>query len=113
MPYGEVWTRLAEYFRTSMRKVGIDVVLETTDPGGWARRIGDWDYETSTNFVSQNGDPTLGVERTYVSSDIKKVTFTNTGGYVESRGRRRCSTRRAFRPIRRCGKKRFPRCRRS
>jgi peptide/nickel transport system substrate-binding protein len=31
--------------------------------------------------LSQFGDPTLGVERSYVSSNIKKVTFTNTGGY--------------------------------
>jgi peptide/nickel transport system substrate-binding protein len=26
----------------------------------------------------------LGVERSYVSSNIKKVTFTNTGGYVNT-----------------------------
>jgi peptide/nickel transport system substrate-binding protein len=81
LPYGEVWTRLSEYFRTALRQVGIEVVLETTDAGAWARRIGDWDYETSTNFLSQFGDPTLGVERSYVSSNIKKITFTNTGGY--------------------------------
>jgi peptide/nickel transport system substrate-binding protein len=81
LPYGEVWMRLAEYFRTSLRQVGIEVVLETTDAGAWARRIGDWDYETSTNFLSQYGDPTLGVERSYVTGNIKKITFTNTGGY--------------------------------
>jgi peptide/nickel transport system substrate-binding protein len=33
------------------------------------------------NFLYQFGDPTLGVERTYVSTNIQKVTFTNTGGY--------------------------------
>jgi peptide/nickel transport system substrate-binding protein len=82
LPYGEVWMRLSEYFRTALRQVGIEVVLETTDAGAWAKRIGDWDYETSTNFLSQYGDPTLGVERSYVSNNIKKITFTNTGGYV-------------------------------
>jgi peptide/nickel transport system substrate-binding protein len=81
LPYGEVWMRLSEYFRTALRQVGIEVVLETTDAGAWAKRIGDWDYETSTNYLSQYGDPTLGVERSYVSSNIKKITFTNTGGY--------------------------------
>lgn len=81
LPYGEVWMRLAEYFRTALRQVGIEVVLETTDAGAWAKRIGEWDYETSTNFLSQYGDPSLGVERSYVSTNIKKVTFTNTGGY--------------------------------
>jgi len=82
LPYGEVWVRLSEYFRTAMQKVGIEVTLETTDAGAWARRIGDWDYETSTNFLSQYGDPTLGVERSYVSTNIQKITFTNTGGYA-------------------------------
>lgn len=81
LPYGEVWTRLSEYFRTALGHVGIEVVLETTDAGAWAKRIGDWDYQTSTNFLSQFGDPTLGVERSYVSTNIKKITFTNTGGY--------------------------------
>jgi peptide/nickel transport system substrate-binding protein len=81
LPYGEVWTRLAEYFRTALGHVGIEVVLETVDAGAWAKRIGDWDYETSTNFLSQFGDPTLGVERSYLSTNIKKITFTNTGGY--------------------------------
>ena len=74
--------RLSEYFRTALRQVGIEVVLETTDAGAWAKRISDWDYETSTNYLSQYGDPTLGVERSYVSSNIKKITFTNTGGYA-------------------------------
>ena len=81
LPYGEVWTRLSEYLRQSLRQVGIALELESTDAGAWARRIGSWEYETSINFVYQFGDPTLGVERTYVSSNIQRVTFTNTGGY--------------------------------
>lgn len=82
LPYGEVWSRLAEYLRTAWKAIGIELVLETTDAGGWARRIADWDYDTSVNFLFQYGDPTLGVERTYVSTNIQKITFTNTGGYV-------------------------------
>lgn len=82
IPYGEIWSRLSEYIRASLGKVGIQVVLETTDAGSWAKRVGDWDYESAINFVYQYGDPTLGVERTYVSSNIKKVTFANTEGYA-------------------------------
>jgi peptide/nickel transport system substrate-binding protein len=82
LPYGEVWQRLSEYLRASYKKVGIELVLENTDAGAWAQRIGAWDYETSINYLSQYGDPTLGVERSYVSTNIKKVTFTNTGGYA-------------------------------
>ena len=85
LPYGEVWTRLSEYFRTSMQKIGIEVTLDSTDAGGWAARMAAWDFETSVNFVYQVGDPSLGVEQYYLSSNIKKVTFTNVGGYVNPR----------------------------
>jgi peptide/nickel transport system substrate-binding protein len=81
LPYGEIWSRLAEYFRASMKAIGIEVTLESTDTGGWSRRISDWDYDTSVNYLYQYGDPTLGVERTYVSTNIQKIVFTNTGGY--------------------------------
>ena len=82
MPYGEIYARLAEYIRASWKKVGVEVTLESTDAGGWARRISDWDYDTSINFEYQYGDPTLGVERTYVSTNIQKIVFTNTSGYA-------------------------------
>ena len=85
LPYGEIWTRLSEYLRQAMRQVGIAFELESTDAGSWARRVGNWEYETTINFVYQFGDPTLGVERTYVSSNIQRVTFTNTGGYSNPR----------------------------
>jgi peptide/nickel transport system substrate-binding protein len=82
LPYGEIWTRLSEYLRQAMRNIGINFEMESTDAGSWARRVGNWEYETTINFVYQFGDPTLGVERTYVSSNIQRVTFTNTGGYA-------------------------------
>ncbi len=83
LPYGEVWTRLSEYLKQSLHKVGVELVLESTDAGSWASRMAAWDYETSINFLYQFGDPTLGVERLYVSSNIKHVTFTNTGGFSD------------------------------
>ncbi|MFN7000471.1 MAG: ABC transporter substrate-binding protein, partial [Elioraea tepidiphila] len=81
LPYGEVWTRLSEYLRQALRQVGIDVTLESTDAGGWVRRLANWEYELTVNFVYQFGDPTLGVARTYISSNIQKIAFTNTSGY--------------------------------
>ena len=81
LPYGEVWTRLAEYFRASMQKIGIAVTLDTTDAGGWASRMANWDYDTSMNFTYQIGDPSLAVEGYFISSNIKHITFTNCGGY--------------------------------
>lgn len=81
LPYGEVWSRLSEYIRQALRQVGIDVTIESTDAGGWARRVGSWDYEMAVTFTYQYGDPTLGVARTYLSSNIQKVLFANTSGY--------------------------------
>ena len=80
-PYGEIWNRMGEYFRQAMRQVGFDVTLESTDAGTWASRIANWDYEATSNVLYQYGDPTLGVERSYVSSNIQKILFTNTAGY--------------------------------
>ncbi len=81
LPYGEVWSRLAEYLRTAFKQIGVELLLESTDTGGWSRRVSEWDYDTTINYLYQYGDPTLGVERTYVSTNIQKITFTNTGGY--------------------------------
>ncbi|MDE2515008.1 MAG: ABC transporter substrate-binding protein [Rhodospirillales bacterium] len=81
LPYGEVWTRLSEYIRAALGKIGIALTMESTDPGGWASRMSNWNYDTTINYLYQFGDPTLGVERSYVSSNIKKVVFTNTEGY--------------------------------
>ena len=82
MPYGETWTRLGEYVKQAMKKVGVDVTLETTDVAGWTKRVSGWDYELTFNFVYQYGDPALGVARTYISDNIRQgVMFSNTMGY--------------------------------
>jgi peptide/nickel transport system substrate-binding protein len=81
-PYGEVWTRLAEYFRQAMSVGGIEVILDTTDIAGWGEKVANWDYEVSTNMLYQTADPAIGVSRAYVSSNIRKgVLFSNTQGY--------------------------------
>ncbi|WP_370302334.1 ABC transporter substrate-binding protein [Pseudooceanicola sp.] len=81
-PYGEVWTRTAEYFRQTMQSAGIEVNLVSTDVAGWGTSVGNWDYDVTTNMLYQFGDPALGVARTYISSNIRKgVLFSNTEGY--------------------------------
>lgn len=85
LPYSEIWSRLGEYLRQAFRQVGVTLELESTDAGSWARRVGNWEYDTTINFLYQFGDPTLGVERSYVTSNIQRVTFTNTGGYSNPR----------------------------
>ncbi len=83
MPYGEAWTRLAEYAKQAWAQVGIDTTLETTDAGGWAQRVANWDYQITFDYAYQYGDPALGVSRTYLSTNIKRgVMLNNTMGYV-------------------------------
>ncbi|MCP1673506.1 peptide/nickel transport system substrate-binding protein [Natronocella acetinitrilica] len=86
LPYGETFTRLAEYTREALNEVGIRVRMRSTDSAGWAQRVADWEYELTNNFVYQYGHPALGVSRTYVCDNIRQgVLFTNTMGYCNER----------------------------
>ncbi|ONG57319.1 peptide ABC transporter substrate-binding protein [Pseudoroseomonas deserti] len=81
LPYGEVFTRLGEFLRQSFRQVGVELQLESVDVGTWAQRTAAWEFDTTINYLYQYGDPTLGVERSYVSTNIKKILFSNVAGY--------------------------------
>ena len=82
LPYGEVWTRQAEFIKQQFGKVGIEVTLETTDTAGFLQRNANWEFELCFNFLSQFMDPAIGVARTYISSNIRKgVISTNVEGY--------------------------------
>jgi peptide/nickel transport system substrate-binding protein len=83
LPYGEVWTRQAEFVKQQFGKVGIEVTIETTDSAGFLQRNANWEFELCFNFLSQFMHPALGVARTYVSSNIRKgVISTNVEGYT-------------------------------
>ncbi|WP_217808046.1 ABC transporter substrate-binding protein [Oceanibacterium hippocampi] len=83
LPYGEMWNRSAEYTRQALRKVGIEVILEPSDPAGWATRTRNWDFEMTMYFLTTMGDPALGVSRTFLSDNRKQgVLFTNHAGYA-------------------------------
>lgn len=82
VPAGETWTRIAEYMRQSLAKAGINVELQSNDLAGWVESVSNGDFDISGNQLYQNGDPALGVARTYISSNIRKgVMFSNTSGY--------------------------------
>jgi peptide/nickel transport system substrate-binding protein len=82
LPYGETWQRLGEYVKQALGKVGVSVILESTDAAGWGRREANWDFDMTADFLYQYADPSIGVSRTYVSSNIHKgVMFSNTEGY--------------------------------
>lgn len=72
LPYGETYIRLGEYIRQQLEQIGIRTETVATDHAGWAKRLGDWDYDLSLNLLYQYGDPSLGVERAYVSTNLVK-----------------------------------------
>jgi peptide/nickel transport system substrate-binding protein len=86
LPYGEVWTRQAEYIKECFGQVGVETTLETTDAGGFLQRNANWEFELCFNFLSQFMEPAIGVARSYVSSNIRKgVISTNVQGYSNPR----------------------------
>ncbi|VDC22367.1 ABC transporter substrate-binding protein [Pseudogemmobacter humi] len=82
IPYGDMWTKLGEYVKQSLSQVGIDIQIENTDPGNWASRYSNWEFETTFCFWYQFGHPGLGITRLYHSSSIAKGIYgSNTAGY--------------------------------
>ena len=82
VPYGSVWDRLAEYTKQQLEQLGFKVTIEATDPGGWTKKLSDWDFDLTMNFLYQYADPAVGVARSYITSNIIKGTpFANNHGY--------------------------------
>jgi peptide/nickel transport system substrate-binding protein len=79
--------RLAEYVRQELGKIGIVVETQSLDLGGWLKAVyTDWNFNITSTFSHNYSDPSIGVERTFTSSNIKKgATFTNSMGYKNAR----------------------------
>jgi peptide/nickel transport system substrate-binding protein len=74
--------RTAEYIKQALGRVGIDVELQNIDLATFIRQVYAWDFALTQNYLYLLPDPTLGVQRLYVSSNIKKGTpFANAAGY--------------------------------
>ncbi|MCQ9618146.1 ABC transporter substrate-binding protein [Paenalcaligenes niemegkensis] len=82
LPYGDTWNKVSEYIKNSLSKVGVEVILESTDAGNWASRYSNWDFEMVVAYLYQYSDPALGVDRTYLSDNIRQGIYgTNASGY--------------------------------
>jgi peptide/nickel transport system substrate-binding protein len=82
LPYGETWQRWAEAVKQNLSDVGIPVEIQSTDVAGWNQRISNWDYDIAFTYLYQNGDPAIGVERNYKTSQIEKGSpWNNVEGY--------------------------------
>ncbi len=74
---------VAEYIRGQLKKVGITVeVRASADFPAWAKRLASHDFDMSMDTVYNWGDPIIGVHRTYLSTNIKPIVWTNTQSYA-------------------------------
>ncbi|MGI9026427.1 MAG: ABC transporter substrate-binding protein [Burkholderiaceae bacterium] len=73
---------VAEYVRTQLKKVGIAADVRTSaDFPAWSKRIAARDFDITMDAVFNWGDPVIGVHRTYLSTNIKPIVWTNTQDY--------------------------------
>ncbi len=81
--FGEQWLRQAEYIKQALAAVGIDVTLRSEDTATWLRRCyTDYDFDINEPFLSQGVDPVIGLNKQYLTSQIRKgVTFVNDSFY--------------------------------
>lgn len=82
--FGEQWKRQAEYLKQALAQVGIDVTLRSEDTAAWLRRAyTDYDYDMNEPFLSQGIDPVIGLNREYLSTQVRKgVSFVNDTFYA-------------------------------
>ncbi|MGB6009282.1 ABC transporter substrate-binding protein [Castellaniella sp.] len=77
---------VADYLKPQLRKIGLDIVLrKSTDFADWARRIGAWEYQLTMNSTFNWSDPAVGVDRSFLSSNIQHQVWTNTEGYANDK----------------------------
>lgn len=80
LPYGELWSRQAEYLREALGAVGIKVNIVSTDVAGWYKRLVSFDYDIAQNFVYTTPDPAITPTFTYKT--LKGNDTGSTGGNV-------------------------------
>jgi peptide/nickel transport system substrate-binding protein len=81
--FPDIIKTVAEYSREQLKKVGIDVVMRTSpDFPTYVSRVSNWEFDITTDFLSNYPDPVIGLDRTFLSSNIKKgVAYSNVMGY--------------------------------
>lgn len=82
-PISSDGSRLADYIRTALARIGIAVTVRAQDSSAFIKRIyTDRDFAFTTNGASNLFDPTVGVQRLHWSKNfIKGVPFSNGTHY--------------------------------
>lgn len=75
---------VAQYVKIQLKKIGIDITLQPSpDFPTWSSSISNWEYDLTMNGMWNYPDPVIGVNRAYLSDNMKKgVIYSNTEGYA-------------------------------
>lgn len=86
-PLTEQHQSVAEYMKSQLKKVGIDLVIRSSpDVPSWIGHVANFDFELTLDGVNNWGDPVIGVHRSYMCSNIKKgVPWSNTQQYCNEK----------------------------
>ena len=76
-------TRLAEFVRQSLRRVGIDAVIQPREFAAYVKQVyTDREFDLIIESLSNVFDPTVGVQRGYWSKNFKPgLPFSNSAHY--------------------------------
>lgn len=82
-PTGEMLSRSAGYIRDSLRRVGIEMQLRSSDFASFLKRVyTDRDFDTFQYVASVGPDPAIGTQRFYWSRSYRPgVAFANGSHY--------------------------------
>ncbi|MDT1060741.1 ABC transporter substrate-binding protein [Paracoccus sp. CPCC 101403] len=74
---------VAEYVKAALAKAGVEIsVRASPDFPTWAQRISSYDFDLTMDQVFNWGDPVIGVNRTYLCSNIRQgIIWSNTQQY--------------------------------
>ncbi len=86
-PGADFYKKGGEYIRSALAKVGIDVTLRFQDFATYVKRVyTDRDFDLTFHAISNMFDPTVGVQRSYVSSNFKPgIPWTNGSHYTNEK----------------------------
>ena len=84
LPYGDGFRRVADYVKSALARVGIDVTIRAQDFPTYIRRVyTDRAFDFTNNSMGNFFDPTAGVQRLYWSKNFKRgVPFSNGAHYA-------------------------------
>ncbi|MBU2646037.1 ABC transporter substrate-binding protein [bacterium] len=74
---------VAEYLKPQLKKIGINITLKApADFMNWFMNIAKWEHDMTMINLFGWGDPVIGVQRMFMSTNIKNLVWTNTSGYA-------------------------------